>query len=386
MKVIKSIQVTWNWTGDADLITAFNVAVTPNTGDPNTELVVSTAVGKDPRSYTFKDVTLDDTVTYTAWVQAVYVGKDSDWISAGDLVVSDDGTASIATSDALEARATAAENTAASYTDTAIAGIDVSADIDDNNNLLAQKLGYVDYAALEAAAVAGNTVINGGYVNTDLIAAQSISADMLSAGEIITSTAQIGTGIITNAQIANGTITSANIALATITEANILDGTITAAKIGTAEIDTLRIGANAVTVPVGAFTAAGKAISETSYTTIQSVSSIDSSGQPIAITFSGLLYNTSEQGASRTMELYLRIIDDLGAVIYPETTVVTAGTTRFDGDVDSYRFMIKPSVSAVAVYTPTTGSRTVYVQGKCADVTGTTYVSARGLIALGLKR
>lgn len=240
MKVIKSIQVTWNWTGDANLIKAFNVAVTTTTENPNTELVVSTTVGKDPRSYTFKDVTLDDSVTYTAWVQAVYAGKDSDWVSAGDLVVSDDGTASITTNDVLEARAAQAENTAASYTDTAVAGIDVSSDINANNDIIAQNLGYIDYAALQAAAIGGTTIINGGHLNTTLIEAEAISASMLSTEELITYTAQIGNGIITAAKIGAAEIGSAHIGTSVIATSHI----------GDLQVETAKIRDNAITFPI----------------------------------------------------------------------------------------------------------------------------------------
>ena len=65
------------------------------------------------------------------------------------------------------------------YVDTSIAGIDVSGDISANNDLLAQKLGYATYAELENAAASGQTVINGGHINTSLINAGAINASQI---------------------------------------------------------------------------------------------------------------------------------------------------------------------------------------------------------------
>ena len=49
---------------------------------------------------------------------------------------------------------------------------------------LAQRLGYTNYAALEAAADAGNTVIKGGKVNTVLLEAEAIVTKGLTAAMI----------------------------------------------------------------------------------------------------------------------------------------------------------------------------------------------------------
>lgn len=53
----------------------------------------------------------------------------------------------------------------------------LNADVDANNDDFAKKLGYADYDALVAAATLGNTIITGGYINTDLLEANSIIAD-----------------------------------------------------------------------------------------------------------------------------------------------------------------------------------------------------------------
>lgn len=71
------------------------------------------------------------------------------------------------------------------YVDNGIANIDVSGDIQDNNNVFAQKLGYTDYAAMVAAASAGNTLISGGYINTGLIEANSITANQINTSGLV---------------------------------------------------------------------------------------------------------------------------------------------------------------------------------------------------------
>lgn len=98
-KVLKKIKIDWSWSGDTYSIKGFNLAITLSTANPKTNVTAFTTTGVTslPYTYTFNDVTLDTTLQYTAWVQALYDGKDSDWVSAGNLTVSDDGTATIAT-------------------------------------------------------------------------------------------------------------------------------------------------------------------------------------------------------------------------------------------------------------------------------------------------
>lgn len=96
-KIIKDITVTWAWSGDTYAIDGFNVAIAPINTDPKTNSTISAMAVGNVTSYKFTGVTLDDSTQYTAWVQAVYDGGDSDWISAGNLTVSDDGNATIAT-------------------------------------------------------------------------------------------------------------------------------------------------------------------------------------------------------------------------------------------------------------------------------------------------
>ncbi len=94
---------------------------------------------------------------------------------------------------------------------------DVAGDIDANNDLFAQRLGYTNYAAMVAAASSGQTIINGGYVNTTLINANSITANQIntvgliaeniSADEIVGKT--ITGGVINGARI-NGAVIKAS--------------------------------------------------------------------------------------------------------------------------------------------------------------------------------
>src|SRR5437764_7075410 len=101
--VIKDIQVTWSWSGDTYAIDGFNVAVTPSTANPKTSVVAMFYITGNVTSYTFKDVTLDTTLTYTAWVQAVYTGGDSNWVATGNISVTDDGTNTVATKSQVDA-------------------------------------------------------------------------------------------------------------------------------------------------------------------------------------------------------------------------------------------------------------------------------------------
>jgi hypothetical protein len=55
---------------------------------------------------------------------------------------------------------------------------------DDAKDSLAQSMGYDDYADMVAEATAGNTIIDGGYINAILIEAHSIVADMFAVGAV----------------------------------------------------------------------------------------------------------------------------------------------------------------------------------------------------------
>ena len=106
------------------------------------------------------------------------------------------------------------------YVDTSIAGIDVSGDINANNDIFAQKLGYANYNAMVAAAASGQTIINGGYIGTGLVNANSLVADAIS-GKIISG------GTIAGSKITGSSIYGAYIEGAII-KASFIDLTSTA--------------------------------------------------------------------------------------------------------------------------------------------------------------
>ena len=94
---------------------------------------------------------------------------------------------------------------------------DVSGSINSNNDIFAQKLGYLNYSAMVAAATSGQTIITGGHVNTNLINAGAINAGMIntagliaeniSANEIVGKTM---TGGIINGAAINGAVIKAS--------------------------------------------------------------------------------------------------------------------------------------------------------------------------------
>lgn len=76
----------------------------------------------------------------------------------------------------------------------------VSGSITSNNDVFAQRLGYANYAAMVAAASSGQTIINGGYINTSLIQATSVLANDIMSKNITY------TGTITGGNASGGGI------------------------------------------------------------------------------------------------------------------------------------------------------------------------------------
>lgn len=74
-----------------------------------------------------------------------------------------------------------------------------STKVDTNNDAFAQRLGYISYADMVTAAESGQTIINGGYLRSELIEANSINAG------------QIDAYAITGKQITGGTINGTDI-------------------------------------------------------------------------------------------------------------------------------------------------------------------------------
>jgi len=94
---------------------------------------------------------------------------------------------------------------------------DISGEINTNNDVFAQKLGYPTYAALEVAAAAGKTVVVGGYVNTNLIQAGAITANQINTtgliAESISTNELVGktiSGSVINGARINGSVIKAS--------------------------------------------------------------------------------------------------------------------------------------------------------------------------------
>lgn len=67
------------------------------------------------------------------------------------------------------------------YVDTSVANIDISQTLNTNNDVFAQRLGYMDYDDMVTSAESGQTIINGGYLRGELIEANSINAGQIDA-------------------------------------------------------------------------------------------------------------------------------------------------------------------------------------------------------------
>ena len=109
-KILKDIYVSWTWEGDEMLLEGFNVAIAPQGSDPNTEAIIIQKTSSEKTDilnrgitqyeHIFRNVTLNKDTNYIAWVQSLTDGFDSEWLSATGINVSDDGKATIATTDA----------------------------------------------------------------------------------------------------------------------------------------------------------------------------------------------------------------------------------------------------------------------------------------------
>lgn len=93
------------------------------------------------------------------------------------------------------------------YVDSSIASIDVSSDINANNDVFAQKLGYASYSDMVNAANNGQTIINGGYLRTGLIQANAITAGQINTSGLIAE--NISASEISGKRITGAVITGA---------------------------------------------------------------------------------------------------------------------------------------------------------------------------------
>ena len=93
------------------------------------------------------------------------------------------------------------------YVDTSIANIDISSTLNTNNDVFAQRLGYLSYADMVAAAESGQTIINGGYLRGELIEAGSIVANQINTTGLVADSIKSNT-IISNDIVGNRIIGS----------------------------------------------------------------------------------------------------------------------------------------------------------------------------------
>lgn len=108
--VYKDIYVSWTWEGDEKLLEGFNIGLTPANGNPKHDAVViqkTSAEKTDIRDqgttqyeHVFRNVMMNEDTEYITWVQALVEGDDSNWLSTNNLLITDDGKATIATTDA----------------------------------------------------------------------------------------------------------------------------------------------------------------------------------------------------------------------------------------------------------------------------------------------
>jgi hypothetical protein len=147
--VIKNLKITWDWSGDIYAVKAFNVAITPAGVSPTEDIVVLAQTGKEKFEHIFRQLTLEKDSEYTAWVQALYENKDSAWKSVDGFLANDDGTSTIST----------------------------QKDLDEVTN----SLGDLSRENMVEKAKLGETIIDNGYIKSDLITADNILTGTLDA-------------------------------------------------------------------------------------------------------------------------------------------------------------------------------------------------------------
>ncbi len=115
------------------------------------------------------------------------------------------------------------------YVDTSVANIDISNTLNTNNDVFAQRLGYLSYDDMVAAAESGQTIINGGYLRTNLIQAGAITANQINTVGLIAENISANTisgKTITGSTITGGTISGNTISGGTVTGTSIIGGSI----------------------------------------------------------------------------------------------------------------------------------------------------------------
>ena len=100
------------------------------------------------------------------------------------------------------------------YVNTSVASVDVSNTLNTNNDLFAQRLGYLSYADMVSKATNGQTIINGGYLRSELIEANSINANQINTTGLVAE--NISSTTIDGKTINGGTMNGTNIIGVTI--------------------------------------------------------------------------------------------------------------------------------------------------------------------------
>ncbi len=98
-----------------------------------------------------------------------------------------------------------------------------------SSDVLAQKIGYLSYADMVTAATNGKTIINGGYLRTNLIQAGAITANQINTAGLIAeniSASTISGKTITGGTITGNTISGNTISGGTVTGTSIIGGSI----------------------------------------------------------------------------------------------------------------------------------------------------------------
>lgn len=101
-KIVRNIRAKWTWQGDLFALKGFNLAICENEKLPTEESIIQVFVDKSSYKdgywqHTLRNLVLNNNSQYKPWVQAVYEGKDSDWVSIGGLQIADDGIATLET-------------------------------------------------------------------------------------------------------------------------------------------------------------------------------------------------------------------------------------------------------------------------------------------------
>jgi hypothetical protein len=233
----------------------------------------------------------------------------------------------------------------------------------------------VDGVDLIPSSVTGSTAIAAGTITGDritanTITASNIAANTITAGQIAANTitaGQIAAGTITATQIASNTIVAGNIAAGTITGAviaantvaasNMVTGTITAASaiLGTASVQTLTIAGQAVTTPVGAYSAS-TVNAGTGWTSILSAS-ITATGNPIQISFGSAMAASTIEGSSATASTY-----GYARVRRSDNTIMWSSMVIASSYYNLYSFPGAGTLAIIFSDTPSAGTWTYYLE------------------------